>query len=424
MGSINTPSKKNGRFVTNTIFLFILTFSNYLFNFITFPYQTRILGPEVFGNIGFATSVMTYFQLIMEFGFMLSATEDVSKNRDNKDVVSKIFSSVMACKVVLFVVCAAILVLLCNTVGRFKEDPLLFYLYFVSYAVFSFIPDFLYRGIENMRAITLRSVFIKALSVTLIFVFLKDATQYYLVPIFTGIGNAVAVIVVILDAYRMGFRLVKVGIKEIAASFKRSGYYFFSRIASAVYTATNTMILGFVFGSGSALVGHYSTAEKGIAVAKQAITPVTDSLYPHMVKHRNFALVKKLLILGMPVLFVGCTVVMIFANPLCAFVFGKDYYEAGNYLRLLAPVVFFSYPATIFGFPVLTPMGLTKHANRSVILGAALQLLMIAFIHLTIGITPTNICIATCITEIFTCAYRVAVVIINRRLITEKAEQE
>ena len=85
MGSINTPSKKNGRFVTNTIFLFILTFSNYLFNFITFPYQTRVLGPEVFGNIGFATSVMTYFQLIMEFGFMLSATEDVSKNRDNKD---------------------------------------------------------------------------------------------------------------------------------------------------------------------------------------------------------------------------------------------------------------------------------------------------------------------------------------------------
>lgn len=414
MVNIKTNSKNNGKFITNTVFLFVLTFSNYLFNFITFPYQTRILGPEIFGNIGFATSVMTYFQLIMEFGFMLSATEDVSKNRENKETVSKIFSSVMACKGILFLICAGLLIILTVTVERFKEDPLLFYLYFASYAVFSFIPDFLYRGIENMRSITLRSVFVKFISVVLIFVFLKEASQYYLVPIFTGIGNIIAVVIVLIDTRRMGYRFVKVNINDIIGSLRRSGYYFLSRIASAVFTATNTMILGFTFGSGSALVGHYSTAEKGIAVAKQAISPVTDSLYPHMVKHKNFALVKKLLVLGMPVLFAGCFVVMIFANPLCSFVFGKEYYEAGDYLRLLAPVVFLSYPSTIFGFPVLTPMGLSNYANRSVIMGAVLQLTMLGIIYFTVGITPVNVCIATCITEAFTCIYRIAVVIKNR----------
>lgn len=412
-------SSKNGKFAANTVFLFALTFSNYLFNFITFPYQTRILGPEIFGNIGFATSVMTYFQLVMEFGFMLSATEDVAKNREDKSVVSKIFTSVMYCKAILFVLCAVVLFILCNTVSRFKEDPLLFYLYFVSYAIFVFIPDFLYRGLENMRAITIRSVLIKMLSTCMIFMFLKEASQYYLVPVFTGAGNLLAVVFVLIHVRKLGFRFVKLHFNDIVSAFKRSGYYFFSRIASAVYTATNTMILGFVFGSGSALVGHYSTAEKGIAVAKQAITPITDSLYPHMVKHRNFKLVKKLLMLGMPVLFVGCGIVMIIANPLCAFVFGAEYYEAGDYLRLLAPVVFFSYPATIFGFPMLSPMGLSKHANLSVVFGAVLQLSMIAVIHFTIGITPENICIATCITEVFTCMYRVTVVVKNRRLIRE-----
>lgn len=416
MGIKDKLSSKNGKFASNTIFLFVLTFSNYLFNFITFPYQTRILGPEIFGNIGFATSVMTYIQLILEFGFLLSATEDIAKNRDNKKEVSKIFSAVTCCKFILIFICLAALIVLCTFVGRFKEDPLLFYLYFVAYAVFAFVPDYLYRGIENMKAITVRSVLIKMFSTIMIFIFMKEASQYYLVPVFTGIGNFVAVIFVLFHVHKLGYGFVKVSVKDVFDTLKRSAYYFISRVASAVYTATNTMILGFVFGSGSALVGYYSTAEKGISVAKQAISPITDSLYPHMVKHRNFALVKKLLIIGMPVLFVGCGVVMIIANPLCAFVFGEEYYQAGDYLRLLAPVVFFAYPGMMFGFPMLTPMGLAKHANRSVICGAVLQLSMIALIHFIWGITPEKICIVTCITEIFTCAYRAIVVFKNRHL--------
>lgn len=422
MGLKEKLYSKNGKFATNTIFLFMLTFSNYLFNFITFPYQTRILGKEIFGNIGFATSVMTYFQLVMEFGFLLSATEDIAKNREDKKKVSEIFTSVMCCKVLLVAVCFAVLSVLCGFVDRFRSDPLLFILYFAAYAVFAFIPDYLYRGIENMKAITVRSVLIKMFSTVMIFIFLKDASQYYLVPVFTGIGNLGAVIFVMLHVYKLGYGFVKIKPSDVLYSFRRSAYYFFSRIASAVHTATNTVILGFIFGEGSGLVGLYSTAEKGIAVAKQAITPVTDSLYPYMVKNRDFRLVKKLLMLGMPVLFIGCTVVMIIANPLCAFVFGEEYYGAGDYLRLLAPVVFFSFPATMFGFPVLTPMGLAKHANRSVIIGAVLQLTMIAVIHFTAGITPERICIATCITEIFTCLYRVAVVYKNRHLMKESTE--
>ena len=34
---------------------------------------------------------MHYFKLFFDFGFILSATEEVSKNRDNKETLSKIF---------------------------------------------------------------------------------------------------------------------------------------------------------------------------------------------------------------------------------------------------------------------------------------------------------------------------------------------
>ena len=83
--------KKNRKLMENTIMLYILTFSNYFFNFITIPYQTRILGPEIYGKIGFALAFATYFKLFFDFGFILSATESVSKNRDNKYWLQSIF---------------------------------------------------------------------------------------------------------------------------------------------------------------------------------------------------------------------------------------------------------------------------------------------------------------------------------------------
>lgn len=416
-------SKAKGRLLTNTAMLFVLTFSNYLFNVISIPYQTRILGPEVYGNVSFAMTVMNYFQLFLDFGFLLSATEEVSKNRDDSKKVSEIFTSVMWCKLLLVGVSFAVLTVVCITVPRFA-DWKLFFIFLFSYSLYCFLPDFLYRGLEKMTAITVRSVLIKAFSSLMIFFLLKDKSQYYIVPILTGIGNLGAVIGVLVHVRSLGYRFVKVTPAQVFSSFRQSGFFFFSRIASAVFTSTNTFILGMFYGEGSALVGQYSTAEKGITVAKMAITPVTDSLYPYMIKNRDFKLVKKLMLICMPVLFVGCTVVMIIANPLCAFVFGEQYYDAGNYLRLLAPVVFFAFPGTMFGFPVLTPMGLAKYANISTIAAAVLQIVQFVVIYFAIGTSDslkfaTAICVATCISELFTCLFRVAVFIKNRHKLKE-----
>ena len=417
--SIKTKiTNKDGTLAKNTIMLFLLTISNYVFNFITIPYQTRVLAPPVFGNITFAMSVMSYFQLLTDFGFLLSATEDIAKERENSQKVSKIFSSVMYCKLFLVVISFVILAILCLTVNRFKQDIPLFFLYWISYSVYAFLPDFLYRGIEKMQAITIRSVLIKAFTTCLIFVLLRKPSQYYIIPILTGIGNLGAVIFTYIHVRKMGYSLVRVKAREITNAFKRSSFFFFSRIASSVFTATNTLILGFKFGENSPLVGHYSSAEKAITIAKQTITPVSDSLYPYMIKNRNFKMIKKLLLIGMPVFFVGCSFVMLTANDLCAIVFGKDYYAAGTYLRLLAPVVFFAYPGTLLGFPILTPMGLAKHANISTILGAVIQVFALVVIHFTIGISATALCILTCFTELFMCLYRAVIVIKNRHLLS------
>ena len=153
--------KGGKKLLKNTIMLYLLTFSTYILNLIIVPYQTRTLGPEKFGLIGLATAIITYVQLFIDFGFLLSATEEVANNQDDKKKLSKIFTAVTLNKLLLSLVASVVLITVCMFVPRFRENLLFILLYCVSTIFSSLIPDFLYRGIEKMESITIRTVLIR-----------------------------------------------------------------------------------------------------------------------------------------------------------------------------------------------------------------------------------------------------------------------
>ena len=406
--------KKNGTLFKNTVMLYILTFSNYLFNFITVPYQTRVLGPVVYGNLGFALAFATYIQLFLDFGFLLSATEDVARNREDKQKLSQLMTAVTICKLLLGAVSFVVVMVLCLSVSRFKEDVLLYQLYFVWVLINSLLPDYLYRGLEKMSIITYRTVAVKFFFTVMIFVFLRNKDHYYIVPLLNIIGALGAVIWVYSDVYRhLGLRFVRISFLEIWQTMKRSSSYFFSRIASTVYGATNTFIIGFLYPNGNT-VGYYTSAEKLMTTARSAFSPIADSLYPHMVQNKDFKLIKKILLVLMPIILAGCTFVWIFAESFCVLLFGEEFRSSGRILQLLMPVIAMTLPAYIFGFPVLSPLGLAKYANISNIIGAVVHLTNLLVLFLTGRLTVENICIATCITEAIVLSFRILVVVRNR----------
>lgn len=76
----------------------------------------------------------------------------------------------------------------------------------------------------------------------------------------------------------------------------------------------------------------------------------------------------------MPVITLGVILVGIFAEPLCVIAFGNEYAEAGNVLRLLLPIAWVILPTYIIAFPVMSPLGLVKYANRSNVIGMCIQI--------------------------------------------------
>ena len=75
---------KKNKIVNNTIMLMIFNIAKIIFPFITLPYLTRILSTEAYGTVAYVKTVMTYMQIVVDFGFVLSATKDIVKAKNDK----------------------------------------------------------------------------------------------------------------------------------------------------------------------------------------------------------------------------------------------------------------------------------------------------------------------------------------------------
>ncbi|MBC1891472.1 oligosaccharide flippase family protein [Listeria booriae] len=412
---------KKQRLLQNTIFLYLLTFSGYFFSLITVPYQTRILGPEFYGKVGFAVAMMTYFRLIIDFGFILSATADISKHRENKQAVAKIYTAVMYAKGLLTGLSLVVLVGICYAIPMLRQDFLLYILTFASVAVSAFLPDFLYRGLETMKRITIRTVAIQAFFVSMIFLFLKTPQQYYFVPLFTLIGNAVALILAQRHVSRsLKIKFVPLEKGYLKHTIRESSPFFFSRIAATVYQVTNTFFLGLMYTPGNVNVGMYVASDRLVGTAKTAFSPIADSLYPYMVKNRDFRLLKKILWLIMPPLIIGCIVLGIYANPFMAWFLGPAFYGAGSILRILLPIIAMTPLVYLLGFPTLSPMGLARHANRSTMISAVVQMIGLSLLFFTGIFTVHTLCYVTLVSQFTVLLYRGLIVWKNRHIFATK----
>lgn len=409
---MHLESKKKSLF-KNTVMLYILTFSKYLLGFITVPYETRVLGPEKYGLIGLATAFMMYFELLIDFGFLLSATEQVARHRDNKAKVSSIFTSVIISKIVLSCISLVIVLILCSVVSAWREHTLFFVLFFISISLGSMLPDFLYRGMEQMSAITVRTVCIQLFFTVMIFCFVKQQQDYLVYPVIKIIGNAVSIIVIYWHLRtKHKIKFIKISFKEAFSNFKYSASFFLSRIATTVYSAMNTIILDFV--SGGAMTGYYTSANRLVNTARGGLAPIADSLYPYMIKNKDYKLVRKILVLIEPIILIGCVILFIFARPICVWFFGAEFYFTADALRTLIPIIAITLPSYIFGFPILSAMGLSKYANYSVILASIVHSVNILILFALGKANIISLGIITSISEYIVFIYRLFIVYKNR----------
>lgn len=417
-------NREKGSLLENTVMLYILQFTNMFLGLVTVPYQTRIFEAEVYGLVSVALSVMMYFQLLMDFGFILSAVAKISRHRENPEIVNHVFTCVTLAKCLFFLVSllAVGIFILPNLEGMGMKLLYLFAL--LSVATNSFLPDYLYRGLERMSVITMRTVMIKLVFTVSIFLFLKTKEQFYYVPMFTTIANLGAIVFVYWHVFaKMKIHFCRVTARDVFREIKESFWFFVSKISSTVYSSTNTLILGVADPSGGLAAMYAAPADKIITPARNMISPISDSFYPHMVKNKNFKLIKKTLLIFEPIILAGCALVFVLAPWICNLAFDESFSQAYVALRALLPVVVLTLPNYILGFPTLGAMGLAKYANISTVFSTVIHVIGLCIVYFTGHLSLVTLCLLTSFTELLVLLFRVIVIYKNRDKLRPEEEK-
>ena len=270
------------RLSDNFIALFILQLINYVLPLFLIPYLIRVLGIEGFGIYSFILAIIMYGVQMSDYGFELSATYNISLNRDNKSKIDEIFSSVLMIK---FLIAFAYLVVL--TILVFFIDKLFFYkeLIFLSFGIILghlLFPLWFFQGIEKMRYIMYLNSFSKLLFFVSIFIFVQKESDLYLLILL----NSISTIIIGLTALYVAVRSFDISLSlqpwnRLYFYLKEGWFIFTSKFAVEFYTTINIIILG-LFAS-PLVVGYYAVSVKIIHALGSLLDPLTRTVYPYLV---------------------------------------------------------------------------------------------------------------------------------------------
>lgn len=389
---------KSNRILKNTGSLMVFNIAKILFPFITLPYLTRVLSTGAYGTVAYVKTVMTYMQIVVDFGFVLSGTKEIVNTRNDKKKMAYVVGDIMFARVLLSLGAFVILGIFIVALPILRNHILYTVLSYVVVVESVFLMDFLFRGLEIMHVITIRFILMKFVSTILTFFLVKSDADILLIPLFDILGSFLAVLLVFHEVKKIEIKVKFNGIKQALASIKESFVYFLSNVAATSFNAISTLVIGMLITTTE--VAYWSVCMQVAGSIQACYTAISDGIYPEMIKCKKFSIIKKTLNYVMPVITVGCIAAYFLADFGMMILGGSAYLAAAPIFRLLIPILFFDLPAVLFGWPALGGIGKAKEVTISTVASIMVNIVLLGALIVTGSFTLVNIAIVRSVTEI------------------------
>jgi len=369
------------RLIENFLSLSVLQIANYILPLITLPYLVRVLGPEKFGLIAFSQAFIGYFMILTDYGFNLSATRDISINRENKEKVSEIFSSVMIIKLALMIISLILMSVIIFSFEKFIHDWIIYYLTFGMVVGQVLFPVWFFQGMEKMKYITFLNILAKVIFTVAIFVFVKEASDYLYVPLLNSLGFIIAGILglwIVFRDFEISFKFV--GLEELKRQLKEGWYIFISQVNITFFNNTNVIILGSF--TNNTIVGYYSAAEKLIRAVMGLQIPLINSVYPTMSKllkediNKAVAFGKKLLIYGTFTYVTLISIILLLSNEVIILLLGDNFTNSEIIFKIMLIIPITVFINNIYGTQFLINIGHSDKFSKIIIISGMSNLIL------------------------------------------------
>ena len=357
----------------NFVYSSILTVANYIFPLITYPYVSRVLGVTNIGICNFVDSIIHYFILLSMMGVGAVGIREIASASTGSDKQGKVFSSLFALNGIATLIMLVVLILSIYFVPELREYKNLMYVGAAKLVANLFLVEWFFKGTENFKYITNRTIFVKCIYVVSVFLFIKEADDY---PIyFLLLALMVIVNAAINFPYacsKVKFSLKRLSLKPFLKPFMVMGCY---ALLTSMYTSLNVAYLGFV--SSPEQVGYYTTATKIFTIILAIYTAFTGVMMPRMsalYADGNMDEFKRLINKSVQLLLSFSVPAVIFTTlfaPEIIYLISGEGYE-GAYLpaRIIMPLIFIIGYEQILVIQILMPGKQDKIILRNSIIGA------------------------------------------------------
>jgi len=373
-----------------------------------------VLSLDAYGMVTYVKALIAYVQLVIDFGFMLSATKNIVNACANPSKIGRIVGDTLAEKIFLSIISILIYSILMWQIPIMRENILFSVLYLLATVTNIFIFDFLFRGIEKMHAVAIPYVVSKTIITILTFIVVKDDSSILWIPILEGVGNLVAAVVSYGFLHHYGIKLSFSDLPVWVKDLKESSIYFLSNFATTIFGVFTTVISGFYLQSQE--IAFWGIALQLLSAAKSLYNPIANSLYPHMIRTKDIQSVKKINRIMLVLIIFGVLIVLFFSNQILSIIGGEKYTISADFLKYLLPAFVASFYSMIYGWPVLGAIDKVKETTMTTILASIIQILGLGIFILSDNFSLVTLAICSSMSEVVLWISRYLIYFKNRSL--------
>ena len=277
--SATVTKTKRKVFFENFLSLSVLQFVTNALPIITIPYLTRTMGLEGFGIYVFIQALINFLDILVSYGFRVSATDEIAKNSENPVAVSRIFWTVVFTKICLLVCTILLLLIGIVFIPVFSNNSHLIFLGMPLLLGNLLFPVWLFQGLQNMKFITILHLVSKSFFVVTIFLFVKDSSDIGTAILLHASGVLIAGFLSLLVAIReFDLKFYAPNLKEITSQLRNGRDIFFAQLMVSFYTTINIIVLG-LFHPG-AIVAAYALGDKVYRLVGSLSAPFNRAIFP------------------------------------------------------------------------------------------------------------------------------------------------
>ena len=374
MSGISNQSLKK-----NALLNALRTLMGVFFPLITFPYVSRVLGPEGIGQVHYAQSIVTYFSLIAMLGINTYGLREGAKIRDNNIQLTKLFKEMLFISIVSTFVAYILFFLAIIFLNKLHPFRNILLVTSGSILFSSLGVEWLYGAVEDYKYITIRSVLFQFIGIILLLFFVRDSDdsiQYAALSVITNVG-----------ANLLNFFHSKKYINwkqkcnlEIKKHLKSIFVLFGTIVAINVYTVLDSTLLGYMCGSEQ--VGLYNAATKINRIVITMISSLMVVMTPrmsHYLEHENSdfnTLLEKACNVNLLLALPSCVGLFFLAKPIIILFCGSNFEKSILTMQVMTPIILFITFGQFFSYLIFTPMRKDSFSFIPVIIGALINLVL------------------------------------------------